>query len=672
MPDTLDIKNLSLIRDSISGITGIPLSVYGESGNIILPSVGDNKITTTIRSSQRGQEEYKTCIKKGVDAVRVRRDVVMFKSLGGQCYFFIPIRVNGLHFVVIGGGIYLFRKDFEECYEREGKQYGLHNLDLKTWLQEISFKDPGDIKQIARHVQSLFHYFLISSRENGLHAKQYRLIKTTLSLLSSVELDRQIDEVCDLLTDIPLFLFGADSVSVVVEEKEEYRQVRASGRLKNYLEACSKQFTRSLPGVMESKGPYYSEDMKDILRLGFSDQIVSVHLFPIVVSNETGGFLCMFNTNISREDEEILAELCIFVGFIFHMANLRNTYKINTKHMELLSRAAATITTADTADELYETIVDMSVHLADAERGSLMLCENGSSYLTIKAARGINKLLFSEIRVRAGEGIAGRVFEEGVTLTEDEHSDQIPLKRRPSYKTDSFLSIPLTSGDKTIGVLNISDKATGTIFSEEDMALLRSFAAYATIAIERSIYFGLVGRLKELSIIDQLTGIYNRRYFEERLLEEFNRSERHMLPFSIAIIDIDDFKLFNDSEGHLAGDDALICISSIAKDSLRAIDVIARFGGEEFVVIMPQTEKADSVAVVERIRQAVKEQMPRTWKIFPKDNLTVSIGVASFPADGKDRRELIRNADKALYTAKMGGKDCTIACGQEGSLRGKQ
>jgi diguanylate cyclase (GGDEF)-like protein len=166
--------------------------------------------------------------------------------------------------------------------------------------------------------------------------------------------------------------------------------------------------------------------------------------------------------------------------------------------------------------------------------------------------------------------------------------------------------------------------------------------------------------LKELSVTDSLTGLFNRRYFEERFFEELNRSDRHNLSFSLAMIDIDDFKLFNDSEGHLAGDEILKSIANISKDCLRISDVIARFGGEEFAVIMPQTEKEEAILVSERIRKSIKEQIPSTWSVFPKKAITVSIGVATFPYDGKERKELIRNADKALYMAKMEGKDRTV------------
>jgi len=198
------------------------------------------------------------------------------------------------------------------------------------------------------------------------------------------------------------------------------------------------------------------------------------------------------------------------------------------------------------------------------------------------------------------------------------------------------------------------------VFSQEDLLLLRSFASYATIALDRSNYYSLAGQLRELSITDSLTGLFNRRYFEERFYEEIQRSSRHDLIFSLAMVDIDDFKIFNDTEGHLAGDEILKCIANIAKDCLRITDVISRFGGEEFAIIMPQTDKIEAFQVAERIRKAIKEHLPRTWHTFPNDHLTITIGVATFPSDGLDRKALIRNTDRALYRGKMEGKDQTV------------
>jgi diguanylate cyclase (GGDEF)-like protein len=399
----------------------------------------------------------------------------------------------------------------------------------------------------------------------------------------------------------------------------------------------------------------------DILRLGFTERITSLYAFPIISKDSVTGLLNIYNSPLSSEDVDIIFEICRTIGSSMRIAELQETYHKCLKEIEVLNTAATRLIPVKEPDMLYETILDMSVSLAEAEKGSLMLLNEDAACLTVKAAKGINKRLLPEIRIRAGEGIAGWVFREGVPLVMDDiEKNEWGFPKRHKYRTGSFISIPLKLGDQTIGVLNMSDKISGEVFSAEDMALVSSFAAYASIALERSTYYTLAGHLKELSVTDSLTGLFNRRYFEERFFEELNRSDRHNLSFSLSMIDIDDFKLFNDTEGHLAGDEILKSIANIAKDCLRVSDVIARFGGEEFAVIMPQTEREEAMLVSERIRKSIKEQIPSTWSAFPRRSITVSIGVATFPYDGKERKELIRNADKALYMAKMEGKDRTV------------
>jgi diguanylate cyclase (GGDEF)-like protein len=407
--------------------------------------------------------------------------------------------------------------------------------------------------------------------------------------------------------------------------------------------------------------------MLDILKMGLSEEITSVYLFPVITQENVTGILVIFNSPLSREDADIIFELSRIAGLMFRVAEAHNLYDRRLSDIDILNIAANRLNRIKEPEILYESIVDTSVHLTDADRCSLMLLEDDDTrYLTVKAAKGINKRLMKEIRIKAGEGIAGRVFQDGKPLMMEDigKSGGIQTRKNANYRTGSFICLPLKIGEKTIGVLNISDKATGEYFSEEDLALLRSFASYASIALERSIYYSLADYLRELSITDPLTGLFNRRYFEERFFEELQRSERHNLTFSFAMIDIDDFKLFNDTEGHLAGDEILRNISNIAKESLRVIDIIARFGGEEFAVIMPQTDKEEAFLVAERIRTSVREKMSGTWKSFPKEVITVSIGVASFPYDGHESKELINNADKALYLAKKQGKDRTISHGE--------
>jgi diguanylate cyclase (GGDEF)-like protein len=662
----IDIDKISYLQKDLSKLTGLSLPVYGEKGNIILPPAIEDKFLSAIRSSSKGRDEYDDFLKEHIRNTLTRKNVSILKGPAEQYYFFIPIHVENSVFIITGDGTYLSAGDFEDFYRREGQSYGLPPYQLKSWAQEIIIRNYADIQDTASYIQSIFNLVLRGSYEGSLNEKRYRLMKTILSLISDIRIDKQANEIYDILVDILLFLFNADSISIMIKDNDIFKPQRVAGRLKEHLQSLSLKVAGIISEVVERQRPLYSEDMMEILRLGLSDEVTSIYAFPIMLEDKAVGLLGIFNSIIPQKDADIISELCRITGFIFRLIELQGIYGKRIKDIDVLNMVAERLNSVREPDMLYEAILDMSVHLAYAEKGSLLLLEEDTSCLTIKAAKGINKRLLREIKIKAGEGIAGKVFREGIPLIVDdiEKNERVLLRRRPSYRTGSFISIPLKIGEETIGVLNISDKITGEVFSEEDMTLLRSFAAYASIALERSMYYSLAGHLKELSITDSLTGLFNRRYFEERFFEELQRSNRHNISFSLAMIDIDDFKLFNDTEGHLAGDEILKCISNIAKDSLRVIDVIARFGGEEFAVIMPQTEKDEARLVAERIRKSIKGQLPCTWKRFPKNNITISVGIATFPYDGKDRKELIRNADKALYRAKMEGKNQTALWGR--------
>ncbi len=660
----LDIDTISSLQAHLTSMTGLSLSLYGEKGNVILPPVNENKLLTTIRSSSKGREEYTEFIKKNLEKALQRNDVSFFKGPAGLHHFFAPLHIDNSVLMLVGGGVFFSAGDFENFYTKEGPAYGFVPHQPKSWYQEISTRNEPDIQDAARHIRSIFDLILTSSYNESLHEKRFRLMKTVLGLISDMKLDKQATEIYDILVDIILFLFNAESISITVKVDNVYVPRKTEGRLKDQLQSIQLKVTGVISEVIEKKRPLYSESAIEIFRLGFSDNVRSVYAFPIISEDRVVGILNIFNTEVLQEDANIIFEICKVAGYVFRLIGLQDTYSKCTKEIDIINTAATRLIPVKDPDILYETILDASVHITEAEKGSLMLASDDTSCLTIKAAKGINKRLLGEIKIKAGEGVAGWVFREGVPLIVDDiEKNEWGFPRRPKYRTGSFISVPLKIGEKIIGVLNISDKIKGGTFSGEDMSLLRSFSSYASIALERSNYYSLAGHLRELSVTDSLTGLFNRRYFEERFFEELHRSDRHNLSFSLAMIDIDDFKLFNDTEGHLAGDEVLRSIAGVAKDCLRVIDVIARFGGEEFTVIMPQTEKDEAILVAERIRNSIKEQLPRTWSAFPRSCITVSIGIATFPSDGKDRKELIRNADKALYMAKMDGKDRTVVWG---------
>lgn len=168
--------------------------------------------------------------------------------------------------------------------------------------------------------------------------------------------------------------------------------------------------------------------------------------------------------------------------------------------------------------------------------------------------------------------------------------------------------------------------------------------------------------LAQLSITDGLTKLHNHRYFQDHLTREIKRVSRTRAPLSMILIDIDDFKLLNDTHGHAAGDDVLVSLAGIMNDSARESDLIARYGGEEFVILMPNTDLAGAVHLAEKIRMAVESTRLIVGDNMKPINVTISLGVALFHGN---RREFFAEADKALYQAKAAGKNCVIIAGSE-------
>ncbi len=167
-------------------------------------------------------------------------------------------------------------------------------------------------------------------------------------------------------------------------------------------------------------------------------------------------------------------------------------------------------------------------------------------------------------------------------------------------------------------------------------------------------------RLRELAIKDGLTGLYNHRYFKRFLTQEIMRAHRHKSQVSLIMMDIDHFKNYNDTYGHLAGDEVLRNVAKLMTENIRSIDVAARYGGEEFVIVLPQTNKNAAKIVAEKLRVLVGIQKFQNEDTQPNGKITISMGVATFPENAADIEELIHQADQRLYHAKSLGRNCVV------------
>jgi diguanylate cyclase (GGDEF)-like protein len=187
-------------------------------------------------------------------------------------------------------------------------------------------------------------------------------------------------------------------------------------------------------------------------------------------------------------------------------------------------------------------------------------------------------------------------------------------------------------------------------FDETDLQSLESVADICATSIQNAHY---VERVKQLAYLDGLTGIFNRRFFELRIMEEIERARRYGTGMAVVMVDIDQFKRLNDEFGHLLGDEVLRQVSSVFHQQLRKIDVVCRYGGEEFGILLSQTTAEHAISVAEKLRKTIEQ-----WR-FPgvPRTVTVSAGVAAFPDHGTTRDALVRAADTGLYAAKQAGRN---------------
>jgi diguanylate cyclase (GGDEF)-like protein len=316
---------------------------------------------------------------------------------------------------------------------------------------------------------------------------------------------------------------------------------------------------------------------------------------------------------------------------------------------------------ASEPSQTYASILSQAADLVKAERGSLLLFDETANSLTMTASRGIRASISEVGQIAMGEGIAGSVLQEGrplVASIDDLGRSSLPER---GYKTKSFISYPISIGSRRFGVLNLADKIGGGDYDSNDLSVIELVAPQIALAIERAAWQQRANQFQVMSITDPLTGLHNRRYLEARLAEELSRSKRYDYPLSFMMIDIDDFKLYNDQNGHQAGDRALEITAQCLRSALRKVDVASRYGGEEFSILLPQTTLQEAGVIADRIRRKISGTAFTHGKSQPLGAVTVSIGLSAFSPALDSAEAIVRAADRALYHAKSHGKNRAYA-----------
>ncbi len=243
-------------------------------------------------------------------------------------------------------------------------------------------------------------------------------------------------------------------------------------------------------------------------------------------------------------------------------------------------------------------------------------------------------------------------LKENITIEDCQLVDDLGLDQKDQSDVNEHSIFILKSKEKRLGYLVY--KGVPAKDMEKFVILAHQFA----LALRR---IKLYHEIETMAITDGLTGVYTRRYFTERFDEEVKRSQLRKSKLSFLILDVDHFKMINDQHGHLTGDQVLKSLGDIIKENVREIDIAGRYGGEEFCVVLPDTDQEGARLVAERIRVATEQRIIKAYDATI--HITISIGLSCFPADGKSPDELIDKADWSLYRAKSQGRNCVVAFG---------
>ncbi|HKD02482.1 MAG TPA: sensor domain-containing diguanylate cyclase [Terriglobales bacterium] len=328
---------------------------------------------------------------------------------------------------------------------------------------------------------------------------------------------------------------------------------------------------------------------------------------------------------------------------------------------------AKALTSSLDLDSILQTIMEKMAEYFRPDTWSLLMVDEQRDELYFAIAVGSAAEALKNVRLKVGEGIAGWVAKHGERLVVPDVYTDIRFAKRidemTKWETRSIICVPLRSKHRVLGVIQLVN-VDMKHFTDQEEFFLQSLCDYAAIAIENA---RSVEKIQELTITDDCTGLYNARHLYKTLEAEVYRSARFGYEFTVLFIDLDHFKQVNDTHGHLIGSKLLAEIGYLIKAQLRLIDYAFRYGGDEFVILLPQTPKDAALVVARRLRDTLRTTL------FCKEeglnlNVRASIGVATYPHDAKTPHDVIRQADEMMYLVKNTTRD-NIGIAQRGVMK---
>jgi diguanylate cyclase (GGDEF)-like protein len=468
------------------------------------------------------------------------------------------------------------------------------------------------------------------------------------AVLSTFDLDEVLQRILGIARDY----FHLRNVAILLLEKQSQElYVRSQIGWDEGQDKARLSMGQGITGAAAlKKQPVYAPDVRQDPRYFCSAKSTCSELaIPLMVRDEVVGVLDCQSDNVDHFDSETIDLLTLFstqASIALQNARLYSLEQQRARQLQAINAIAQQTTAVLELEELLRRVCRLIQDAFRVSHVSLLLREDHD--LVLRAHHGTLTL-----RIPEGGRFAATEEPWAGILADSRTSMESDLNRTSAAKffaeSASRMCIPLVSFGQTLGVLAL-DSAEMDAFRDGDQQSLESVADICATAIQNAHY---VDRVKQLAYLDGLTGIFNRRFFELRILEEIERARRGGLGMAVIMADIDQFKRLNDEFGHVLGDEVLRQVSSLFHQQLRKIDVVCRYGGEEFGILLTQVNSQQALSIADKLRKMVEgwsfPGVPRT--------VTISAGAATFPQHGTTRDELVRAADSALYAAKQAGRN---------------
>jgi diguanylate cyclase (GGDEF)-like protein len=400
--------------------------------------------------------------------------------------------------------------------------------------------------------------------------------------------------------------------------------------------------------------------------------IKSLTLYPLVHREKTVGIMVVDSyskfVHFPEAEVEILAGIARQAAIIIENARLYEQEQLQRKRAEtlvaVLTAAAEDTSLRKVLANICRAVVDLTV----GDRSSIFIVGKDGRTLQPMMSMGIeDPEMWQKFRNAAPSARRSEEAQESYQdiatwdkpVVAEDALNTVGVNRWwvENFKIKSLVRYPLRLRDKTIGMMVVDTVHEYKRFPQEEIETIGAIAKQAAIIIENA---RLHERLQEQAITDSLTGLHNYRHIHERLEEEFERASRGSQPFAVLMMDLDNFKFFNDLHGHQTGDEALKFAAEQIKKSLRAVDIVGRYGGDEFLAVLPQTNRAEAEQAADRIISTLADtpfHIPGSIEEVPID---VSIGVGCYPYDSSTKHDLVAVADTAMYEAKRAGGACAV------------